>query len=392
VEQTDVPQIFKLTVYRVKVEISVMLETRFKEPVLGCPFSIRRPNVQHPIARGVTTDIGLARADILPGKYEFHLESTENCPYVAQEIELLTEEDGSFSPTKVQVATKVVDVAIFLITPDGEPASNCSFSLEPNFPEPGPGMQKETMLFTDEAGVATIRMGLLEPHSFRIKEAEKGAQEYMAQMFIFQTDRRTVTAVVARSIFGSILEDNIALVLDASGSMGCYLDEIRKALYSVLFKQCHGSDKLFNIIAYTSKPVPWRPALCAANVPENIADALRFVSQLCSGGGTDLFHALEHAFRSSPTLDAVYLISDGKQDINDHFVHKVEQLYASHPNRPKVNTITLNCVPRRRGWRYMQQLSILSRGVFRGVCLEQDLSHLQQMSPQAAFKSSDDAM
>merc|ERR1711924_297875 len=101
-----------------------------------------------------------------------------------------------------------------------------------------------------------------------------------------------------------------------------------------------------------------------------------------SGGGTDLLHAMDHAFRLSEKLDAIYLVSDGKQDINDQFIQRIEQLYASHPNRPKVITITLNCVPRRRGWNYMQRLSLLSHGVFRPVCLEQDIAAFYQLNPE----------
>lgn len=194
----------------------------------------------------------------------------------------------------------------------------------------------------------------------------------MPQRFNFQSDRTSVTAVVARSVFGNIPEDRVALVLDASGGMESYLGEVRSSLSSVLRKQFQNSEKLFNLIAYTNQPVPWRADLCAASVPENISEALNFVSQqLCVGTGTDLFRALELAFKSQ-SVDAVYVVSDGKIHSDDRFILRVKQLYYAHPNRPKVNTIALNCVPRRKGWRYMQAVSLLTHGTFRSVSLEQE--------------------
>merc|ERR1712139_128050 len=128
---------------------------------------------------------------------------------------------------KAEIATKKMDVSILLVTPDGEPAPGCTFNIKPEFPGGGSALSKEVSLKTDDAGVATLRMSLLEPHTFEINQVQHGAQEYLPQRFTFQTDRPSVTAVVARSLFGTILEERAALVLDCSGSMGVYINEIR---------------------------------------------------------------------------------------------------------------------------------------------------------------------
>lgn len=370
VEQTEIPQVIKLVVHRVKIDVDIMLETKFKEPVAQCPFSIRRPGDPEPRFRGISNDTGLVRAEIVPGRYQLHLEAPEQSPYVPFFFDFLVNEDGSFQPTKHRVNSKVVDVSMSLVTPDGEPAVGCSFSIASKFPDQESALQSEIWMRSNEAGVAKIRMGLLEPHRVRILDTGKGPQEYMPQDFTFQTDRQTVTAVVAKSIFGEIQGNSVALLLDLSGSMGCYLEEIRSAVRSVILRQFDQTDRLFNLIAYTNDCVPWRPDVAAACVPENINDALRFVDDLSSGGGNDLFRALELAFKS-PSVDTVYLLSDGKHHNNESFVHRVKQLFYAHANRPKVNTITLNCVPRRKGWRVMQAVALLTHGVFRPVCLEQ---------------------
>lgn len=253
--------------------------------------------------------------------------------------------------------------------PDGEAAPDCGFSIEPQFPEPGGAvMLKECSLYTDESGVAICRMGLLEPYIFRIRESAK-AQEYMPQYFVFQTDRSAMTAVVARSVFGTIVEERVALVLDASGSMSVYLDDIKAALNSVVFQQFNKSNKRFNLIVYSDKVVSFRPDLvdCGA---ENITNALRFCEGIQAGGATMVLQAVERAFQSQ-SIEAIYMLSDGKNEINDYFLNRVKVMYYSHPNRPKLNTIGINCVPRKDAWKNLAAVSTLTNGVFRSICLEQ---------------------
>merc|ERR1719456_1119218 len=101
---------------------------------------------------------------------------------------------------------------------------------------------REMKCHANEAGVAVATMGLLEPYIFKVKPTGKAA-EYMPQHFVFQTDRREVTIVVARSIFGTIAEDNVALIIDTSGSMQVYLDDIKIALNAVITEQLYQSKK-----------------------------------------------------------------------------------------------------------------------------------------------------
>jgi hypothetical protein len=323
-------------------------------------------------ASGTTSDIGVARAELSAGSYKMLLKPHEDMPYVETEIDLSVTDNGTFSPTTAHVATKITDVNIHLVTPDGEAAPDCGFSIEPQFPEPGgTSVLKESSLYTDESGVAICRMGLLEPYIFRIRESDK-AQEYMPQYFVFQTDQNSVTAVVARSVFGTIVEEKVALVIDASGSLSVYLDDIKAALNSVIFQQFNKSNKKFNLVSYSDKVFSFRPDLVDCE-PENITNGLRFCEGIQAGGNTSVLQAVETAFQSV-TVEAVYLLSDGKNDINDLFLNRIKVMYYSHPNRPKLNTIGINCVPRKNAWKNLQATATLTNGVFRPICLEQNLN------------------
>lgn len=307
VEQADIPQFFRLDLHRVKIEVNIMLETRFKEPVSRCPFSIQKPGEgTTAVLHGKTSDIGLVHAELVPGSYWLVLEpGTDSSPYINHKMELEVQSNGSFTPTKVQVPTKVTDVSILLVTPDGEPAPRCPFSIGPALPPNSSSKssspayseysEEEEIFTTDDAGVGTVRMTLLEPYTFRIKESETGAQEYVAQHFTFQSDRSSVTAVISRTVFGTVREGRVAIVVDCSGSMSIYLEEVRTALKAVLGRQLQGSDKLFNLVAYGHHAVAWRPTLANARDPANIADALNFVSSsivgFSGGGGPDVFKA-----------------------------------------------------------------------------------------------------
>jgi len=365
---TDQPQFFRLVVQRVKFKCEIILHTRFEEPVVRCPFQIRRDGMLK--ASGTTSDIGVAMAELSAGQYKMSLKPLDHMPYVETEIDIFVTDNGAFDPATAHVATKITDVHVHLVTPDGEAAPDCGFSIEPQFPEPGgSSVLKESSLYTDESGVAICRMGLLEPYIFRIRESDK-AQEYMPQYFVFQTDRDAMTAVVARSVFGTIVEEKVALVIDASGSLAVYLDDIKAALNSVIFQQFNKSNKSFNLVSYSDKVFSFRPDLVDCEA-ENITNALRFCEGIQAGGNTSVLQAVETAFQSV-NVEAVYLLSDGKNDINDMFLNRIKVMYYSHPNRPKLNTIGINCVPRKNAWKNLQAVATLTNGVFRPICLEQN--------------------
>merc|ERR1712100_858388 len=61
----------------------------------------------------------------------------------------------------------------------------------------------------------------------------------------------------------------------------------------------------------------------------------------------------------------------GKTEMKDAFLNEVRAMYFTHPKRPKLHTVGINCVPRRLTWQGMQAMALLTQAKFRPVCLEQ---------------------
>eukprot|EP00747_Dinoflagellata_sp_TGD_P216673 gnl/TRDRNA2_/TRDRNA2_89181_c1_seq1.p1 gnl/TRDRNA2_/TRDRNA2_89181_c1~~gnl/TRDRNA2_/TRDRNA2_89181_c1_seq1.p1 ORF type:complete len:636 (+),score=109.46 gnl/TRDRNA2_/TRDRNA2_89181_c1_seq1:265-1908(+) len=371
---SDIPQCFRISVQRIRFSCEIMLRTRFEEPVAHCPFSVRRsPSRGFPLYTGVTSEIGVAMCDLPVGCYTLKVDAPEESAFVQTAVEVEVREDGSFTPFKYKIATKVADVKIQLVTPDGEEAPGCQFAMEQQFPAEANifmGKGRELQSCTDDSGTAPVTMSLLEPYIFRVKPTK--AAEYMPQQFVFQTDKRSVTAVVARTVIGPIPEDKVIFVIDVSGSMHVYLDDVKMALNAALIQQFHKSKKKFNIIAYSERTHAFNSHLVDGSA-EHIESALRFCEALEAGGSSQILKGLQRAFNSpaGADMEAIYLITDGKCDIKDEFLNQVRSQYFVHPLRPRINTVGINCVPRRLTWRGLQAVATLTQGVFRPVCLEQ---------------------
>lgn len=380
----DAPQFFRISVHRVRFVCEVMLRTRFDEPVRHCPFTLRLAEQQERapsdavLSSGSTSELGVATCDLPAGRFSLKLDTPEGSPFVPIQFNLEVGSDGNFAPLGYTALTKTVAVQLRLVTPDGEPAPDCLFHMAPQFPEGGDGgfLGKEVGLRTDDSGVAATPMSLLEPYVFKVKATGAGA-EYMAQEFSFQTDRRRVTVVVARSIFGAIPENGVVMLIDASGSMQVYISDVREALNLTLVQQFRRSPKRFNIVCFTGARQMFCPGLIDSS-DESIEDAMQFCGSMQAGGSGALFEAMQTVFRISG-VEAVYLVSDGKCEANEDFLSRMRGLYFTSPLRPKVHVIGLNCVPRGHAHRGLLALSTLTQGHFRAVSLMQD--HSASLTP-----------
>jgi Ca-activated chloride channel family protein len=110
------------------------------------------------------------------------------------------------------------------------------------------------------------------------------------------------------------LPRDVVFVVDTSGSMdGTSIVQARQALLFAL-SQLDLSDR-FNIIRFASGTQLLHSGLVAANATE-IQSASEFVRQLSSGGGTEMFPAVNAALRQFPDADAsrvrqVVFMTDG---------------------------------------------------------------------------------
>merc|ERR1711963_1195312 len=99
---------------------------------------------------------------------------------------------------------------------------------------------------------------------------------------------------------------------------------------------------------------------------------MRFVESMSAGGGSGIFDALKRVFRF-PKLEAIYLVTDGKNAVGEEVLNRIRTLYLSHPSRPKLNIISINCVPEHLTYRALQTAANLTQAIFRPVVLEQEV-------------------
>ncbi|KAM3916063.1 von Willebrand factor A domain-containing protein 3A [Leptodactylus fuscus] len=160
----------------------------------------------------------------------------------------------------------------------------------------------------------------------------------------------------SRRLFGTILENKVCILIDASSSMAPFLAELQKGLISLLWEQLRPRNIWFNILSIAENIEPWQECLVEAS-DDACQDAVQWLSRLQPRGNTCILHALEKAF-SYPDVQGVYLLTDGKPDINFNLL-LAEHLLKSHPI--KVHAVSLN-PSERSGNEFLKQLSAVSGG------------------------------
>ena len=221
------------------------------------------------------------------------------------QFELQVGETGGFEPRSHKVETKSVNVNLSLMTPYGEPAPFCDFELRACFREDGTLAEEGGMSFcSDEQGQVLVALELLEPFVFSVKPSGSGS-EYIPQDISFLTDRQSLTIVVVRSLLGKIAEDSVVFVVDTSGSMQAYLDDVTSAVNLALIQQFHKTGRRFNILTFTDYQVEFQDDLVDAT-PKNVEAAMQFCQHAQAGGISNLSAALRLAF-AYKRAEAIYL-------------------------------------------------------------------------------------
>ncbi|XP_063790485.1 von Willebrand factor A domain-containing protein 3A isoform X2 [Pseudophryne corroboree] len=197
--------------------------------------------------------------------------------------------------------------------------------------------------------------GVVRHLQFQPKELE----EYIEQME--KVLRRYIQRLQwllsgSRRLFGTILEDKVCILIDASSSMAPFLAELQKGLTSLLWEQLRARNICFNMISFAENIEPWQECLVEAT-DEACQDAVQWLSRLQPRGNTCMFHAVEKGF-TYPDVQSLYLVTDGKPDISYNL------LLAEHllkPHNIKVNTISLN-TSERTGNEFLKKMASLSGG------------------------------
>lgn len=197
--------------------------------------------------------------------------------------------------------------------------------------------------------------GVVKHLQFQPKELE----EYIEQLE--KTLKRYIQRLQwllsgSRQLFGTILENKVCILIDASSSMAPFLPELKKGLISLLWEQLRPRNIWFNMISIAESMEAWQECLVEAS-DEACQDAVRWLSRLQPRGNTCVLHALEKGL-SYPDVQGVYLLTDGKPDISYNLL-AAEHLLKSLDI--KVHTVSLNTLER-SGNKFLKMLASLSGG------------------------------
>lgn len=144
----------------------------------------------------------------------------------------------------------------------------------------------------------------------------------------------------SRRVFGTIIHQNCTFLIDTSGSMNPYLDELKKEIVSLIWEQLYANKINFNFIAFSDSCKKWQPTIQTIS-EEKCHESVKWISNLVSSGNTCTLEALETAFLDD-SLEAIYLLTDGKPDTSTALVlERVLEMNESH--HIPITTISFNC-------------------------------------------------
>nr|CAB3267658.1 von Willebrand factor A domain-containing protein 3A [Phallusia mammillata] len=163
----------------------------------------------------------------------------------------------------------------------------------------------------------------------------------------------------SRRLFGNILENNVVILIDISGSMSFYMEELKKEMTSLIWEQLNASKIAFNLISFSNATNSWQESVTEAN-ETSCHDAVQWVSSLKPLGGTATLDALQIAFEDKDA-EAIYLMTDGKPDTSVKLT--LEKAHELNKGKIPVHTISFNCDDRTAN-DFLKKLAATSGGRF----------------------------
>lgn len=147
----------------------------------------------------------------------------------------------------------------------------------------------------------------------------------------------------SRRLFGAILESKVCILLDTSGSMGPYLQQVKTELTLLIWEQLRKHCDSFNLLSFAEGLQAWQDTL-VETTDTACHEAMQWVTHLHAQGSTSVLQALLKAF-SFPDVEALYLLTDGKPDTSRRLIlREVQRL--KEKNDVKVHAISLSCSDR----------------------------------------------
>eukprot|EP00794_Sanderia_malayensis_P009024 gene9026-9991_t len=144
----------------------------------------------------------------------------------------------------------------------------------------------------------------------------------------------------SRKVFGSVVEKNILLLVDVSGSMVTSMQDLKTELNGLIWEQIYKNKINFSVMSFSSEPNVWKDTLIEPS-EDACKEAIRWISDFEAYGGTCTIDAIRLGFEIN-NVEAIYLLSDGKPDTSTASVlREVATLCAN--NKMRIHTISFNC-------------------------------------------------
>ncbi|KAK1167593.1 hypothetical protein AOXY_G10303 [Acipenser oxyrinchus oxyrinchus] len=175
----------------------------------------------------------------------------------------------------------------------------------------------------------------------------------------------------SRELFGTVLEDQVYILIDTSESMKDKLPTVKDKIFQLMQEQLRHKSKV-NFVKFDSRAVAWRDRLAEVN-EHNLENAWLWVKGFKVGGSTDTLGALRLALADSGT-HAVYLLSDGRPDQPPKTI--LAQMHL-HPPVP-IHSISFHCADLEAS-RFLHELSKETGGRFH--CYQCDITEPQAPQP-----------
>ncbi|KAM4047349.1 von Willebrand factor A domain-containing protein 3B isoform 2-T2 [Anomaloglossus baeobatrachus] len=174
----------------------------------------------------------------------------------------------------------------------------------------------------------------------------------------------------SRELFGTVLEDQVYILIDTSHSMKDKLFLLKEKILQLLQEQLKHK-RMFNFVKFDSKVEAWKPNLAAVN-EENMKEAWSWIKDLQVGSSTNTLKALQVSLTDSNT-QAVYLLTDGRPDQpTDTILEQVSIL-----NQIPIHTISFNCEDTEAN-RFLYEISSKTGGRFHAY----SSYHKEPVAPQ----------
>jgi hypothetical protein len=366
VEDREMPQVFSLNARRIRFLCEVMVQTELGEPIVGCPFIVERLGTYETYTGGETTEIGLVRAEFLPGPNRVQFHPKPGQPYIPQDFTVEVAEDGSFKPFLVKLNSKESDVVIRLLTDSGEPAKHCKFSLVKY--EGGKPVGKPEFFEANSSGTAASKLEFLTPYVMEVPP--DSGFKYASQRHIVRADSTEISQIIARPLLGEISAKHASLVVDLSGTLqrdgGLILqDMVINALGKI------SSDITLDVVlcAQPKLAEAWNTALINAKLKCLGTTSTRTVNAGEALKG--ILNGLGDGF-AKEGIEEVFVISDARLD-REQLVQQLRWLHNAHPRQPQVHLVAVIQVDDKasRAFQYFRESASLTGGTFRLVRLRQ---------------------